>query len=87
MEEVFKDAFEEILFNHKLYNKLELYYTPIKIYSFQQMSINQVKNQLLNVFRDENLCNILTGILKQDYKQILMTPKEMKNYVKKILNL
>jgi len=84
MEEVFKDAFEEILFNHKLYNKLELYYTPIKIFSFQQMSRNELKNQLHNVFGDENLCNVLTGILKEDYKRILMTPKEARNYVKKL---
>ena len=50
------------------------------------MSINELKNQLLDVF-GEDLCNILTCILKQDYKRILMTPKEAKNYVKKILNL
>lgn len=72
----------------RLQENLELYYAPTKILTFEDLTRQQVKEHLLSIYGDDVFCDILAGCIKRDYagKEGLpvMTPKEAKNYFKKL---
>lgn len=72
----------------KLSENLELYYAPVKIVNFNDMTRTQLKEYLMSIYGDENFCDIFAGVIKKDYNGLqggckVMTPKEARNWFKK----
>lgn len=75
----------------ELCNNAELYFAPKKIKNFSEMTKEEIKLHLMEMFgtTDERFCELYACVIKKDTNGLdgkpLMTAKEARNYMKKLI--